>query len=84
MRRAILLRGMLGYDDEKRLDIDDGLPGALVKIKEYKHGERSMGSIVEGLKKQRGREKICRAQLPPWETMSMHVDRKEFEELLNA
>jgi hypothetical protein len=76
VRRAILLRSMLGLSDErhgaKRLDIDAGLLGALLEAR-YRHGSRSFEKIVDSLK--RGREAgLRRSALPSDEVLEMNVE----------
>jgi hypothetical protein len=82
IRRALLLRVMAGlYDEKTPLMIDSGLLNAFLKISEYRHGARSMESIINlTLKGQKG--KFTLSNLPPREQIELHVDYDEFIQLV--
>ena len=82
VRRALLMRVMLGYDKNKKLDIDSGLLTALLEIDEYKHGARSLETILT-LSKREDSNHLRRSDLPPREQMSLHVDYDDFLDLVN-
>lgn len=85
VRRAILLRSMLGLMDErngaKRLEMDPGLLAALLETR-YKHGSRSFEKIVATLR-QGGRAEYRRLALPSDEVLEMNLaDAAGFRRLL--
>ncbi|MDR2105946.1 MAG: ATP-binding protein [Coriobacteriales bacterium] len=53
IRRALLLRAVLefkcglGKDDDRYLPVDDAVVDAFVFVKEYRHGSRSLQTIIE-------------------------------------
>jgi hypothetical protein len=76
VRRAILLRSLLGLVKDKEndhLDIDHGLLTALLKIKHYKNGARSMEKLVTQMK-ERGELPLRRSHLPPDTLLALYVD----------
>jgi hypothetical protein len=91
VRRAILLRSVLERnapqlrhprpDGAVELAIDRGLLRAFLGVWAYKHGVRSMESIV-GMSLLAGRTSFQRSSLPAKEQLSLHVDGDEFLGLL--
>jgi hypothetical protein len=86
VRRAILLRAMLGLMDErsgaKRLEIDQGLLGALLETT-YRHGSRSFEKIAGSLR-QHAAGGYRRSALPSDEVLAMNlVDVAGFKRLLD-
>ena len=65
IRRAIILRGILGLRGETELDIDDGLLSALLGVSVYKHGARSFEKIMGTLSQDSRGGRIRRSALPP-------------------
>jgi hypothetical protein len=63
VRRAILLRGILGLKDEE-LRIDNGLLYALLMVSKYRHGARSFEKIVQTLAQARVDGRLVRSGLP--------------------
>lgn len=87
VRRAILLRSLLGLMDErsgsKRLDMDPGLLAALLDLTHYQHGSRSFEKITDALK-QGVSLGYHRSALPSDEVLAMNVgDLDEFKRLLD-
>jgi hypothetical protein len=81
IRRALLLRVMSKvYGDEAVLSIDSGLLNAFLKIKEYKHGARSLETIIKLTIGKKGA--LMRSNLPPREQMALHVDYECFMKLI--
>ncbi len=81
IRRALLLRVMSGMPGKGTLKIDSGLLNAFLKIKEYKHGARSLETIINlTLGGDKGR--LMRSNLPPREQVSLHVDYDDFFDLI--
>jgi hypothetical protein len=86
VRRAILLRSMLqrhapalfrhqGGNDV--LDIDPGVLRAFLEVPSYKHGARSMESIVT-TSRLKGLDAFERSSLPAAEQLDLHVAGTEF------
>ncbi|MBE3133608.1 MAG: hypothetical protein IMZ55_09045, partial [Acidobacteria bacterium] len=87
VRRAILLRSMLGFMTEgasgQRLEMDPGLVASLLEIGQYRHGSRSFEKIADALK-QSARHGFHRSALPSDEVLAMNVDPLErFKQLLD-
>jgi hypothetical protein len=90
IRRAIQLRKSLkrsapqlfGKPDGKELlNIDHGVLRALLKIGEYKHGARSIESIL-AMSQLAGKTAFERSCLPPESQLDLHVDGKSFLSLV--
>ncbi|TRZ46499.1 ATP-binding protein, partial [bacterium] len=64
LRRACLIRKRLERDPTGILELDWGLMNALLTVKDYKHGSRSLASILNELKQNSGGRKIVRSHLP--------------------
>jgi len=86
-RRAIVLREMLLkvsdiLDSNKCVSIDSSLLGALLKIPKFKHGSRSLESIISmsDLKNARTYQK---ANLPSTKLLNMQLDSDEFMKMMN-
>lgn len=86
-RRAIILRSILESKAAKALDletkriwINDKVVQAFLKVKQYKHGVRSMEAIVEMASNVEGGFVV--ASLPPPSQLEMHVRAEEFLSLL--
>lgn len=82
LRRALLIRALLGCGAKDRLDFDSDLIDALLMVPRYKHGARSLEKLVSSLKQTDG-EPIRRSGLPSAAQIDMHVDAVEFAKLLN-
>jgi hypothetical protein len=82
VRRALLIRAMLGLKEDERLSIDHGILSALIETTRFKHGARSLEKILLQLKK-RDIPPIRRSDLPSEETLSMHVDPANFIAIVN-
>ena len=81
IRRALLLRALFGRKDKQFLEIDRGLLGALLEVKQYKHGSRSVEKIA-GLLVQHGKPgALRRSDLPTAEVVSIHAELAEIEDL---
>jgi hypothetical protein len=86
IRRAILLRSILWCNarhlfqpngEIQLLNIDKGVLRAFLKTRFYKHGIRSMESIV-AMSQLAGKTKYERSSLPPEAQLDLHVDGQEF------
>ena len=86
LRRAILLRSSLkrgtpqlfeNHADTELLNIDHGVLRALLKIGEYKHGARSIESIL-AMSQLTGKTAFERSCLPSESQLDLHVDGKKF------
>jgi hypothetical protein len=88
VRRAILLRSLLQRQAPQVLhkgsgvvDIDPGVLRAFLMIPSYKHGARSMESIVT-TSRLRGLDAFNRSSLPAAEQLDLHVEGAEFLSLV--
>lgn len=81
IRRALLIRVMAEVFGNARLIIDPGLLNALLRVSEYRHGARSLETIIN-LISCAGSRKLIRANIPPREQMELHVDYDEFMTLV--
>jgi hypothetical protein len=86
IRRAILLRSILWLnarhlfqpvDGIQSPNIDKGVLRAFLKTRFFKHGIRSMESIV-AMSQLAGKTKFERSSLPPEAQLDLHVDGQEF------
>ena len=86
IRRAILMRSILWRnarhlfqpeDGIQLLNIDMGVLRAFLKTRFYKHGIRSMESIVD-MSQLKGKTKYERSSLPSEAQLDLHVDGLEF------
>ena len=82
LRRALLIRGLLGCRPEERLDFDSDLIDALLLVPKYEHGSRSLEKLVLQLKPAGGGP-IRRSSLPVAAQLAMHVDPLAFNAILN-
>ncbi|MFY9556091.1 MAG: RyR domain-containing protein, partial [Blastocatellia bacterium] len=90
LRRAILLRSILQRDaaqlferkDGKEiLNIDSGVLRALLQTERYKHGVRSMESVV-AMSQLTGTQRFERSCLPAIEQLNLHVNARDFQALV--
>ena len=90
LRRAIALRSIferfapqLFHDEGKKkiMNIDQGLLNAFLLVEEYKHGARSMESIV-AMSQLAGKINFERSSLPPEAQLNLHVDSHDFFSIL--
>jgi hypothetical protein len=86
IRRAIVLRVILQMNVPQifsksggvaRPTIDRGVLRALLHISEYKHGVRSLESIIS-MSSLVGKKSFERSSLPPEAQLNLHVDGREF------
>ncbi len=85
IRRSFLLNAFLELHGthlkkNKQFQIGDGVLDALLRTTKYRHGARSMESIVT-MSALKGRGKFEQSSLPPEHLLSMHVDARDFVEL---
>ncbi len=83
IRRAIMLRVLADHFGSRRLEIDPGLLNAMLKVSEFKHGARSMETVIK-LTTGNGKRTLMRSNLPPREQLNLHVDFDEFMGLVQA
>lgn len=80
IRRALMIRADLKCAPDCKLDIDEGLLHALLWVKEYVHGSRSLDKILQPVLAARpGR--LHRSSLMPATQLAMHTDAAEFMRL---
>ena len=84
VRRALLLRVHLGVAPEGSLTIDPGLLAAFLKIKEYRHGARSLEKIAEQVRLASRTGEFTRSDLPSRNQLDLHVDAEEFLTVVEA
>ena len=86
LRRAIILRSMLergvpgvfqNISGKKVAQIDLGVLRALLKTKTFKHGVRSIESII-AMSTLSGKTAFERSSLPPEEQLKLHVEARDF------
>lgn len=82
IRRALILRGIIGCDPHEALEIDPGLLKALLCVSKYKHGARSFEKILRTLMQDRGHGRLNRSALPPTPLLDLETDADEFRRLL--
>ena len=87
IRRAILLRSILRRDagqlfekkgDKDALNVDSGVLRALLHTSRYKHGVRSMESVI-AMSQLVGKHRFERSCLPAVEQLDLHVDARDFQ-----
>ena len=84
LRRALLIRALLGVPTGTRLDFDADLLSALLQAPNYLHGARSLEKLVQSLKPSQERPVIRRSALPSPAQLAMHIDDvTSFGEILN-
>ena len=90
IRRAILLRSILQRDASQlfhrhgrtlRLHIDRGVLRAMLRTSAYKHGVRSMESVI-AMSSLSGKQTFERSALPAEEQLNLHVDARDFLALM--
>jgi hypothetical protein len=81
IRRATVLRAILGLGEDEKLRIDGGLLHALLNVRDYSHGARSFEKIVRALAQTRDNGRFHRSGLPP--NMSRDTDVADFQRLLD-
>lgn len=82
LRRALLLRSLLEQGapqivHNKVVDIDPGILRAFLNTRIYRHGARSMESII-GMSTLADRSAFERSSLPSEEQLDLHVDAGDF------
>lgn len=81
VRRALFIRTGLGLEKDEQLDIDYGLLRALLLVKSYNNGARSLDRILSHLK-MRSNKKIVRSDLPSDEVIRMNTDLEDFYSIM--
>jgi hypothetical protein len=74
VRRALFIRQILGLKEKDHLEIDWGLLNALLNVKKYKHGARSLTNLLKNLKENSAGRKIQRSHLPSNTILSLYLD----------
>ena len=77
LRRALLIRGLLGCGTNEQMDFDSDLLDALLLVPSYRHGSRSLEKLVAPLWSAH-RGPIRRSSLPAPAQLAMHVDPVAF------
>lgn len=87
LRRASVLRFQLkekasgAFDLNGNLQIDNGLVNALLRTPQYRHGVRSMESILD-MSRLSGCRRLGPSCLPPKEQLELHINADEFSRLI--
>jgi hypothetical protein len=93
IRRAILFRSMLKrravpdlfHNDSRQkmevVDVDEAVTRAFLRVTKYKHGARSMDSII-AMSLLDGKRLFEQSSLPPGHLLDLHVDSNEFLSLV--
>jgi hypothetical protein len=87
IRRAMILRSILRakaghiFDKDGKALIDQGVIRALIKVRRYKHGVRSMEAVID-MSLLSDRQEFEPAALPPKDQLYLHVDADHFLELV--
>lgn len=83
VRRALMLRNILGCKGTEKLEMDSGLLTALLEAERYNHGARSLSKVLEPLAaaRKQSREPLRRSQLPAPNQLADHVDSLAFHKL---
>ncbi|AHF08676.1 RyR domain-containing protein [Desulfitobacterium metallireducens] len=83
IRRAMLLRSMIGrsakqlLDSNQKVNIDENILYALLTTETYRHGARSLEFFIS-MSPLLGEKKWYSSLLPPRSQMDIHVDAEEF------
>ncbi len=82
IRRAILLRSIMFLNQpnlfhDKKLNIDQGVLRAFLHISSYKHGVRSIETILT-MSQLSGKTRFSRSSLPSESQLDLHVNGQEF------
>lgn len=77
IRRALMIRAELKCRLDEKLDVDEGLVNAWLRIDNYTHGARSLGKILQPFVAARP-QPLRRSLSLPASQLGMHVDAKEF------
>jgi hypothetical protein len=90
IRRAIILRTLLRRhwqnifkeaNGKETINIDPGVLKGFLEIQEYKHGIRSMEALI-ATSLLHNKSRFERSSLPPEEQLNLHVDGREFLDLV--
>ena len=73
--------GCWDLKDNDKLNIDEGLLNALLKTEKYKHGARSLETIVTRLKDSSANT-LLRSNIPSAKQLAIHVDPEDFKKQL--
>ncbi|MEZ6056866.1 MAG: AAA family ATPase [Planctomycetaceae bacterium] len=84
VRRALLLRVHLGLGPNDPLQIDHGLLDAFLRVEKYKHGARSLEKIAEQVRHSSRHGVFTRSDVPPPHQLDLHVDAKDFLNILET
>lgn len=87
VRRALLLRSLFEREtqqllDENHLQIDKGILRAFLQIDNYRHGARSIESLV-AMSRLGNATQFNRSYLPPEKQLRLHVNPKAFMALVH-
>ncbi len=78
IRRALFIRAQFWLKPEERLHMDPGVLRALLEIKHYKSGSRSLEYLCKHLRSQSGGTTPRRSHLPGNPLLNLHVEASAF------
>ena len=82
LRRAILIRAYLGCGPGDRVGFDPDLLNALLRVKHYRQGARSLEKLIEMLRNEDSQLTLHRSNLPRAAQLAIHVEVEEFMQLM--
>lgn len=82
IRRALMIRGAFGCAPDAKLEIDEGLVAALLQVKTYRHGSRSLNKILQPLVNDYP-DAIHASLLAPADELAMHTNSEDFLKLVD-
>ncbi|HSB12037.1 MAG TPA: RyR domain-containing protein [Blastocatellia bacterium] len=88
LRRAILLRSILArdvkhlIDENGTLNIDDGVLRAMLYTEKYRHGVRSIESVI-AMSQLGDKRRFERSCLPAIDQLDLHVDADDFQRVVD-
>jgi hypothetical protein len=80
LRRALMIRAVLKCSPDEKLEIDEGLLHALLRVERYTHGARSLDKILQPFAAVRPGP-LRRSALLPFAQLDMHVSAGAFLDL---
>ena len=88
IRRALILRNLFlrsvkNIVDGKKVRIDKDLLRALLRVRKFRHGIRSIVSILD-MSLTAGMDRFEQSALPSEDQLDLHVDAKEFLKLMSG
>jgi hypothetical protein len=83
IRRALLIRSILGLKKNEELNIEGGMLTALLQVSKYTHGVRSLENVLTTVLRSNDGGPLRRSDLPHTDVLAMHVNCEEFLNIMN-